>query len=143
MKPWHGSRIRLWGTAFCAITALFACTDIRDVSSPRATRPARLAFAPRYALLAGASVGSPINRIRLTAREQATGSVVGTLITDVDPSADAWDLGLDVSLESQIVVIVTIELINVAAGVETVQWSGVTDPITVAPTQGSPTAAPG
>lgn len=129
---------------FCTLILLYACSDFTDVAAPGAKpHSARVGFAPSYAFLGNASyVGDPINRIRLTARNQSTGEVVGSLVTDVDPNAQDWNLALDITLNSQIEIVVTIELINVVGGVESVQWSGRTNPISVAPAQPTQTTTP-
>jgi hypothetical protein len=128
----------------CLGASLFACTDNRNVTSPRDRDGTRLAFAPRYTYLGGTYFGEPINRIRLTARDVATDAVVGSLEEDVDPNQQNWELSLEVTLAAPIQVVVTIELVNVSVpdGVETVQWSGETAPIDVAPSRTPQTATP-
>jgi hypothetical protein len=135
---------RLWVLAACLGAALFACTDNRSLTGPHSGGAARLGFAPRYTYLGGSYFGEPINRIRLTARDLATGAVVGSLVTDVDPNQQNWELALDVDLTSPIQVVVTIELINVnlTTGAENIEWSGQTAPIDVAPAQSPQTATP-
>ena len=128
--------------AIAALSAVYACTDLSDVSSPGHPRAIRLGLAPSYSYLTdGSYVGEPINRIRLTARNEAN-EVVGTLIRDVSPDNQQWELALEVNIETQTSVVVTIELINVTGGVEAVQWSGLSAPITVTPTQTVQPTAP-
>ena len=68
-------RLALGG--FFALAVLYACSDSTDVSSPgHGARAARVGFAPRYAYMGCSSfIGYPINRIRLTAVNQANNAV--------------------------------------------------------------------
>src|SRR5689334_11956179 len=106
---------RLALVAICVLGLFTSCTDISQLSSPPGRGP-RIGIIPRYSLVSGAYMGDPINRIRLTARNKATNEIVGTLVTDVNPANDNWDLSLDVSISDQVEVVVTIELVNVTAG---------------------------
>lgn len=84
----------------------------------------------------GADAGAAVNRIRLVARERATNQELGRTVTDVDASAAEWQLSIDLKLPNAALtnVVVTIELLNVAGGVETAEWSG-SATVTVSPGQ--------
>lgn len=141
--PPHGrSLTRAFLGAIFVLSTLYACTDRGDVSAPGRSRVTSLSLAPRFNYVGGSSyIGEPINRIRLTARNQATDSILVTDVTDVDPDDQSWNVDLDLTLNGTIFVLVTVELINVTNGVEAVQWSGITAPIEVAPsTTQAPTA---
>jgi hypothetical protein len=76
----------------------------------------------------------PINRIRATARLVPEGTVLGEMVQDVDPGAASWEIELDLDLGAlpTVTVIVVFELIHVdAAGNESVQYSGRTNPFVV------------
>lgn len=92
-------------------------------------RPASIAFEPHFNYL-GSSSFAPINRIRLTARSAITNAVLVVDTVDVDPSDTEWALSLDVPADAGSVVVL-IELINVVGLTETIEWSGLTEPITV------------
>ncbi|MEX2283016.1 MAG: Ig-like domain-containing protein [Gemmatimonadota bacterium] len=134
--------------AVAVILLTSACTERGNQPfAPDAPKAGRVRFAvvPQFNYLGGQhSAGAPINRIRLTAREVGTGTVLGQTIRDVAATDSTWNVAVDVTVADgiDVVVVVLVELINVTAGVETVEWSGLTAPITVSPGETEePTAA--
>jgi len=91
-------------------------------------------IAPRFQIDPALFASSPIDRIRLQARDAATRVGVGAVDRSVDPAATQWSLSLGIDLGGQDtrVVIVEAELFSGS----TVAWSGRLGPFTV------PTAAP-
>lgn len=87
----------------------------------------------------------PITRIRLTAKQTPGGTIIETETVAVPADAEEWrlDFGIPVPSGPDIQVLVTIELLSVEGGVETVQWSGVAGPFTLTPGPlGGPTQVP-
>ena len=73
-----------------------------------------------------------IHRIRTVVRRVSDATVLGQSSVDVDPAAASWTLSLDVSLPSSpIDAMVTVVLLHVASGVESVEFSGVAGPLTL------------
>ena len=108
-----------------------ACSE-RAVSDVDFSRAGTLSFRPRFAYLGEMSSFAPINRIHLVARNVTTNTTVADTTFDVPPEAQEWPIGLSVPADAG-TVIVTIELIHFNAGVSSIEWSGVTEPITVRP----------
>lgn len=130
-------RFRAAATGFVVLAAglAFACTDLGESpTNPGPGNRTGLTFLPSYSYLGGShSVGAPINRIRLTARNAASNAVLKVDTVTVDPNQENWNLTMDIPLTGELNVIVLIELINLENNVEAVQWSGNTAPISVAP----------
>jgi uncharacterized protein YjdB len=101
------------------------------------TRPgtASLALNPRFTEGPAKQSALPVTLIRAMATAAETGEEVGRTEETVDPDASSWDVELEVEIPSGIspVVIVTLELINVGDGTETVVWSGRVGPLTLTP----------
>src|SRR5688572_16386392 len=94
-----------------------------------------VSLAIRAALIPSPADGSalPVNRIRAVAARVSDGAVLGSSISDVDPTAPGWTLSLYVRLPAPTVdVTLTVSLLNVASdGSESVQFSGVATPLTL------------
>jgi hypothetical protein len=76
---------------------------------------------------------APINRIRAVATRVDDNAVLGQTVLDVSPSAVSWTVVLSVRTAGEsTTVVVLIYLIHVEGGVETVQFSGRSDPIELA-----------
>lgn len=120
--------------ALMLVVLLFAtaCGD-SDLFNPNTTGPSvQLQLRPVFSLNSSSLAMVDIHRIRLTVSERPSGRVVLTEIRDVDPTANSWDVALEVPPNAQYVVL--IELINVTNGVESVQFSGeVTVNVTTGP----------
>ncbi|HUF49396.1 MAG TPA: Ig-like domain-containing protein, partial [Longimicrobiales bacterium] len=86
---------------------------------------------PRFSTLAGSAAATqPIHRIRLTAHDAATNAVVKRQVNDVSPDQAAWTVSFEIPIEGTTTqVVITIELINVTDGAESVEWSGQTTPV--------------
>src|SRR5687768_680340 len=73
-----------------------ACTERGGQPfAPDAPKAGRVRFAvvPQFNYLGGQhSAGAPINRIRLTAREVGTGTVLGQTIRDVASTDSTWNV---------------------------------------------------
>ena len=111
----------------------FACTD--HSIEPATRGRAVVSLRPDYVLAPGMIAdGRPINRIRLIARNEATDAIVDTMKVDVNPDQPSWTLAFQLPiLSASLRVIISIELINVTNGIETVEWSGRTGPILLTP----------
>jgi hypothetical protein len=93
-----------------------------------------VAVALQPALIPSAADGSalPVSRIQAIVARQPDGVVLRDERFEVSPTAASWTLDVAVPVAGESVeVIVYLYLFNVDAGVETVQFSGRTDPITV------------
>ena len=80
------------------------------------------------------AVPATISRIRAVARVVPGGTVLGSVILDVNPGADSWAVEIPVDLGSfpSATVEVTFELISVSpSGQETVEFAGKTEPVVV------------
>jgi len=109
--------------------AALSCTETRDSVAPG--RYAAVHLEPKYVATGVAAERAPlqINRIRLTATVVGTGRVLETATRTVNPSDDEWQLDFPIPVpDEQVSVIVTIELINLTNGVESVEWSGQAGP---------------
>src|SRR5690606_24090762 len=83
-----------YARAMLGSAAVALSTSCEQASDPVGTHggAARLAFAPRFAHLGASNAATePINRIRLTAREQSSGALLGRQVLDVDPDANGWN----------------------------------------------------
>jgi uncharacterized protein YjdB len=129
------SRLLLVLCTAAAATTL-SCTDGAPPLATGPLGPALLELRPFYstALAPGAPAVRPINRIRLTATSQAGTDTLVSVLRDVSPDASEWTLSLEVPVTgSAVTIVVIMELLHVAGGVETIEWSGRTAPITVTP----------
>ena len=110
-----------------------SCTD--QGTGPDALRSARVVLNPQFVLTPGSTASTlPITRIRLTARDAVTNAVLEAVTVAVDPDAEEWEIDFSVRITAATRAIVTIELIHVSdTGVETVEWSGVTEELTLTP----------
>lgn len=122
----------------CGLALLAGCTDGNAPFEPGRAGQFALGLLPQFSTYGGSILETlPINRIRLLARDSATGAILGTSLTDdIDPAASGWTVSIDIRIpesDHPAVIIVSIELVHLVNGVEQVQWSGVTAPIRVAP----------
>ena len=74
---------------------------------------------------------APINLIRARVARIPDGAVIGESTTEVDPTAEQWEIELtaDPGLSGTVLARIFLSLINVSGGVETVQFSGLADSI--------------
>ncbi|MFL5580803.1 MAG: beta strand repeat-containing protein [Gemmatimonadaceae bacterium] len=129
--------VRLLCAVLAILGAIASCRD-GDGAGPLPARSVAFGLRPYYAVTAASA--PPINVVRLVAREEPGGDVLGSAELTVDPAASEWPLTLEVDVPGGVSVNVTltIELLSRdGAGASTVEWSGRTDPIEVRPT--SPT----
>jgi len=125
-------RIRVLPVIALCCAVWWACTEGGD---PTATgRSVPVGIVPRFQIDPALFATSPIDRIRLQARDAATRVVVGATDRSVDPNATQWSLSLGIDLGGQEtrVVIVEAELFSGSS----VVWSGRLGPFT------APSAAP-
>lgn len=82
------------------------------------------------------SSARPINRIRAVAERVPDGQVLGSTMVDVSPADESWEVGLEIPITAPgVQVTVLLQLIHVdASGAESVEFSGRTAPIVLAPT---------
>jgi hypothetical protein len=124
---------RSLGVAACAATLLpllvCSCVDGTAPQGADAGISASVLVAPRFAPQAEVAASTVVSRIRLTALNSATGTVLGTQDTEVDPDASEWQIAMEVDLggEASLTVVVEIELLDGAV----VQWSGRTGTMTL------------
>ncbi|MFC1575693.1 Ig-like domain-containing protein, partial [Gemmatimonadota bacterium] len=113
---------------------LGSCTEGQAPTDLPEEPLARLALNPVFNAALTTEGSAPINRIRITATLEGTDSILGQIVLDVDPNAQDWTVDVDVLVPTgpDPRVVLSIELINVTGGVETVEWSGRTPPFTVA-----------
>ena len=129
---WQHHREVFWHAIAClglaALVEVSSCSDRADTPvAPGEGRSVQLSVRPQFAL-SGASRAAPVNRIVITAREVISSQIVGGVDRLVDPNANEWQLAMDVRLTGTAArdVVLAIELLNVGAGVQTVEWSGIT-----------------
>lgn len=109
-----------------------ACTEHSTAPTPLAN--ARISLRPHFNTNGAQYQAEPINRIRLVARNATTDEVLGMAVEDVNPNAAEWTLNFEVPVTDATRVVVTMELIHVAAnGTETVEWSGITPEFELSP----------
>lgn len=106
---------------------VLACTQ--GELTTEADVPGTLLIQPVFMIVPGDIESSPIDQIRMVARDATSQEEVGTFDGPVDPSAPEWslDMGIDMDGESSREVIVEVELLTEG----TVQWSGRIGPIVV------------
>jgi hypothetical protein len=99
------------------------------------TRSVSFALATSFASAATAQASGEIEAARVTVLNAATGAVIDVIVIQLDPNADEWDLdvSIDIPLEENFRVELLIELLSYPGGVENVEWSGKTEPITLQP----------
>lgn len=115
---------------------LLSCVDGTQVAGPGdALLTASLALMPVFPADAQGIEAAPVNVIRLTARRLPENVQVAQVVLSVDPDAEQWDVGIDIPLTNSpgTQYVLEIELVNQTNGVETVQWSGRTSPMTLTP----------
>src|SRR5215208_4490887 len=125
--------VRLLCAVLAILGAIASCRD-GDGAGPLPARSVAFGLRPYYAVTATSA--PPINFVRLVAREEPGGDVLGSAEFTVDPAASEWPLTLEVDVPGGVSVNVTltIELLSRdGAGASTVEWSGRTDPIEVRP----------
>ena len=113
-------------------SSLGSCVDgPSPMELPQDGTVAQFALATHLTRALATEGAAPINRIRITARVVGTGEVVGQVVQDVNPADPDWTIEISVSIPTgpNPQVFLTVELINVEAGVETVEWSGETGSI--------------
>ncbi len=117
---------------FLAVALIGSCVGGED---PIGVRTVEVGIALQPALIPSAADGTalPVNRIRAVVARQPDGVVLRDQRFTVAPTAASWTLEVGVPVPGETLeVIVYLYLLNVDdAGVETVQFSGRTDPITV------------
>lgn len=137
--------LRIPAVAFALLTVAVATSCI-DTTSSSTRGVASLAVTPVFAAEGLAlQQSAPITRIRLTARRTPGNDVLETRTFSVSPDAEEWRLDFAIPVPSgpEVQVMVTIEVISVVDGVETVEWSGIAGPYTLAPGPvGSPAQVP-
>lgn len=110
------------------LTALLplACNDDGPVTVASTTR---LALAASFSFFGADSVGV-INRARVTVHSVELSQILTTATVELDPASNEWRLPIPVPADAGRVIAV-VELIYVVAGVESVEWSGVTKPVDI------------
>ena len=109
---------------------------------PQPGTVAQLSLAADFSAALAEEGAAPINRIRVTATVVGTGQVVGQEVFDVNSADPNWtvEIKVDIPTIPNPQVVLTVELINVTAGVETVEWSGQTEAIALSATTTATTA---
>ena len=75
---------------------------------------------------------APINRIRARAVTVPGNTIIGETVLDVSPSADQWEIMLEVTVAgASAQVMIHVFLNNVSGAVETVEFSGLHGPIRI------------
>ncbi len=124
------SRLR-YGAGLLVVAFFVSCVDGESPSVP-VTSTASVAVVPVFQAIVGDGAPAPgeISRIRVTARLASDDSVLETFLREVDPSATEWTLSLEIPVpDGGGATLLTIELISVTDGAETVEWSGRSAPI--------------
>ena len=116
-----------------SVGACFATDSTTGMGGGQA--PAELAIQPALIPSPADGGAEPINRIRAVATRVPDHAVLGQTVIDVSPTADSWSVDLTVtqSGEEETTVVVFLYLIHVEGGVESVQFSGRSDPILLVP----------
>jgi len=110
-------------------SSLGSCVDgPSPMELPQDGTVAQFALVTDFTRALATEGAAPINRIRITARVVGTGEVVGQVVQEVNSADPDWTIEISVSIPTgpNPQVILTVELINVDGGVETVEWSGET-----------------
>jgi len=102
------------------LVTLAACSD--SIFSPNRAGQGQLQLKPVFSLVDWQSLSANINVIRLTATQLPARTLLQRQETTVDPAAPEWQLPLDLPINSEVEVLV--ELINRAAGVDVIVYSG-------------------
>ena len=113
-------------------SSLGSCVDgPSPMELPQDGAVAQFAMVADFTRALATEGAAPIHRIRITARVVGTGEVVGQVVQEVNPADPDWTIEISVSIPTgpNPQVILTVELINVEGGVETVEWSGETGSI--------------
>ncbi|MDZ7781347.1 MAG: hypothetical protein U5R14_15640 [Gemmatimonadota bacterium] len=115
--------------------ALATCVG-EPATGPSSDTSLRLPIQPAIIPGAADETALPINRIRAVVREATGAEGDGTVLTearfDVDPEAESWEIDIDVPLASSSAeVVVELSLIHASGGTEVVEFSGITDPMTL------------
>lgn len=120
-----------------ALAAVVLASACGDRNSPTALSDTGTPLSPRLSLIPSPADGTarPINRIQATTRRMSDGSVLADQNFDVSPTAAEWVLDLSIPRQvGEVVVIVTVVLIHVdEEGIAEVQFSGLTDPVSIVP----------
>lgn len=124
--------------ALISLTMLLSCVGGESPTDTTGRVPtASLSIVPVFPSQAQALgvEAAPINTIRLTVLQIPGETVVASTVLAADPNASQWDVSIEVPLSSDAGVqyVVEIELVNTQDGVETVQWSGRTQPLALTP----------
>ncbi len=124
----------LLGAIVLLLTLGFAgCADApAAMDLPAGGGQAVLALSPSFGAALAAEDAAPINRIRVTVFLVSTGGILGEpQVFDVDATAGSWDLDIPIDIPNvpNPQVTLQVELINVTGGVETVEWSGMSEAI--------------
>lgn len=114
---------------FMAVVAAFlsSCVDGGSPTAIDLPHTVALSVAPVFAVAASAAEAGALTRARVTVRDAADGTELGSVQQDIDPNANEWTLELTLELTSgqTLSVILLAELASVAQdGAETVEWSG-------------------
>ncbi len=121
-----------------ALILLLSCTTGDSPSGFEGAGITRLSLSVAYPTEVSPASSADISRIRVTVRRASDRTVLDVIVTEVEPTASEWTLDLELTvLDGDPTVILLIELISVENGVETVEWSGETGPIGLAPGQTS------
>lgn len=126
---------RLRPPIVATLSLLFFLTACSAGDGPVDSALAFQSFSPRLALIESPSNAAalPINRIGLVASRVDDGAVLHEASVDVDPSAPEWAVDVTIPGAEGVVVHVYVSLVHVTGdGVEFVQFSGRTGPITIA-----------
>jgi len=118
--------------ATCVLALLVACSA---GDGPVAPSSPLGAVQPRLSLVESAANATalPIGRIRLVSARVTDGAVLHEASVDVDPSAAEWSLDITIPGAEGVTVLVYVSLIHVTPeGIEVVQFSGRTAPVTIA-----------
>ena len=131
--PFRALRFAFPAAALLTAGLLTTCTDGAPPTDLALDPMAMLAVNPVFNPALAVEGSADINRIRITAYLAGTDSILGSVVVDVDPNASEWTLDVSVVIPTgpNPQVVLTVELVNVTNGQETVQWSGQTAPITV------------
>ena len=122
--------------ALLFLTLLLSCVGGESpTDTPDRAHTASFSVIPVFPPQVQRLEGAPVNTIRLTVLQIPGETVVATNVTAADPNASQWEVAVEVPLSSDPSAryVLEVELINTQDGVETVQWSGRTEPLTLTP----------
>lgn len=116
--------------AVTALLAAAACVDGEGPVAPDDVRTVRIAAAPVFAVAPSVEEAARLTRARVSVLDAATGTLIASVTEDVDPAADQWvlEVTVEVTEGKPLSVLLDTELASVLGGVESVEWSGRTDP---------------